>query len=100
MPVAYAMKAGALITLRESLIAHGYKCNDELPGSLIYYTGTFLDADRVQGAWIIRPRSIRLSNGRDLNMPESTGIWCAEFIAIDLNTVSSGGPTKPFFDKE
>ena len=32
-------------------------------------------------------------------MPQTTGIWCAEFITDDMKAVPTGGPQEPFFDK-
>jgi hypothetical protein len=99
MPVCYvAAPDGRMITLREYLIADGHTCEYDPPHPPIFYEGKFLDANRVQGTWIIRPTSIPVPGGR-IPMSQATGTWCAEFITTDLNAVPAGGPKEPFFDK-
>ena len=99
MPVCYvAASDGRMITLRENLLADGHVCEYDPPHPPIFYEGKFLDANRVQGTWIIRPTSIPVLGGR-IPTPQTTGIWCAEFITDDMKAVPTGGPQEPFFDK-
>jgi hypothetical protein len=100
MPVGYiARPDGGRITLREYFIEHGRACEKELPSPPISYEGTFLDANRVQGTWVIRPHRVSLLDGWGFNMPESRGIWCAEFITSDTKATPAGGPKEAFYDK-
>jgi hypothetical protein len=100
MPVGYVAKPdGTRITLREYFLAMGQKFERELPSSPILYLGTFIDANRVQGTWIIQPRRITLPDGHHYSMPTSSGFWCAEFVADDLKSDPTGGPVGPLFDK-
>jgi len=100
MPVGYIVNPdGSRATLRERFTADGHPCENELPGPPISYEGTFLDANRIQGPWVIMPRSLRLPDGWSVNLAQSTGIWCAEFITADLNANPTDGPKEPFFDK-
>ena len=100
MPVGYmARPDGSRITFREYFIEHGHTCEHELPGPPISYEGTFLDANRVQGKWVIKPRRVLLPDGWGLTIPESRGAWCAEFVTNDTSTTPAGGPKEPFYDK-
>ena len=100
MPVCYvATPEGRMIKLREKLLADGYTCESDPPHPLVFYEGKLLDANRVQGTWIIRPTYIPVPGVGRMPMPQATGIWCAEFITDDLKAVPTGGPQEPFFDK-
>ena len=100
MPVGYFTRPdGVRITYRESFIQHGHACENELPGPAISYEGTFLDANRVQGKWVIKPHRVSLPDGWGFSAPETRGIWCAEFITTDTKTTLTGGPKEPFYDK-
>jgi hypothetical protein len=100
MPICYvATLDGRMITLREKLLADGHACEFDPPHPPIFYEGKFLDANRVQGTWIIRPTSIPVPGGGRISMPQATGIWCAEFITTDMRAVPSGGPQEAFYDK-
>lgn len=100
MPVCY-MSVGndRLAPLREVLTAQGHECKTDFPHPPIYYEGTFLDANRVQGRWVIRPTNIRLADGCVIPMPEVRGIWCAEFVTGDLEAVVTESLREPAFDK-
>lgn len=100
MPVGFTiLPDGRLITLREKLIADGHTCERELPSPVIFYEGTFLDDRRVQGTWIIRPTYLSIPGGGRLPVPETTGLWCAEFISADRKAPATGGPREPFYDR-
>lgn len=100
MPICYvATPDGHLITLREKLLADGHVCELDPPHPPIFFEGKFLDANRVQGTWIIRPTSIMVPGGERIPIPQATGNWCAEFITADMKAVPTGGPPEPFFDK-
>ena len=100
MPAGYtATPDGSRITYREYFIKHGHVCDNELPGPVISYEGTFLDASRVQGTWVIKPHRVSLLDGWGFNVPETRGIWCAEFITSDPKAIPAGGPKEPLFDK-
>lgn len=100
MPVGYIIKPeGPRMTLRKYFLAKGYKCEHDLPSPSIFYQGTFLDTNRVQGTWIINPRRIPLPGGFSFSMARTSGFWCAEFITADTKVDPTGGPTKPLFDK-
>jgi hypothetical protein len=100
MPVGYVIRPdGTRMTLREHILAEGYKCEHDLPSSPIFYQGTFLDANRVQGTWIISPQRIPLQGGLSFSTAQTSGFWCAEFVTADTNVDSTGGPTEPLFDK-
>jgi hypothetical protein len=100
MPVGYAIGAdGKLRTLREHLLAGGHPCEHELPSPPIFYQGTFLDANRMQGIWVIPSRRIPLPGGLSIATAQASGFWCAEFIASDAKTDLTGGPTQSLFDK-
>lgn len=100
MPVGYvAQPDGGKITLREHVLAEGQPCRQDLPSAPIFYEGTFLDADRVQGTWIIRPGRFPLPGGGYLTVSQTTGIWCAQFITGDMHASPTGGPKEAFFDK-
>jgi hypothetical protein len=100
MPVGYmARPDGVRITLREYFIEHGHACENELPGPPISYEGTFLDANRVQGSWVIKPGRVSLPDGWGCTIRETRGNWCAEFITSDTNATPAGGPKEPFYDK-
>ena len=100
MPVGYmAGPDGSKITIREYFIEHGHACENELPGPAISYAGTFLDANRVQGNWVIKPHRVLLPDGWGFSAPETRGIWCAEFITSDIHATPTGGPSEPFYDK-
>lgn len=100
MPVGYIIGPdGSRLTMREYIIAQGHECEHELPSSPILYQGTFLETNRVQGTWEIKPRKIPLKGGLSMTTRESTGLWCAEFITTDLKSNPTSGPAEPFFDK-
>ena len=100
MPVGYVSTPnGGRQTVRESLIANGYECPKEPPAPPILYFGKFLDLNRVQGSWVIKPRQIPLRGG-SITSRGGEGIWCAEFITSDMNANPTGGPTQPYFEKE
>jgi hypothetical protein len=100
MPVGYAIVPnGKPITMRQFLIAQGHKCEHELPSPPIFYQGTFLDLNRVQGTWLIKPRSIPLQGGLSISWAHTSGYWCAEFITTDTKASPTGGPTEPLYDK-
>lgn len=100
MPVGYIAKPdGNRITLREYFIEHGHACESELPSPPITYKGRFLDANRVQGYWVIRPTRISLPDGWGVTMPQSASLWCAEFMAGDAKTKTTDAPGQPFFDR-
>ncbi len=100
MPVGYVIGAdGARMTLREYILAEGHPCERDLPSAPIFYQGTFLDANRMQGTWIINPQQIPLPGGLKLPGSLVSGFWCAEFISTDIKADPTGGPTAPLFDK-
>lgn len=100
MPVGYFVRPdGSLVTIRESFIEQGHACEQEVPSSPIYYQGTFLDANRVQGLWVIAPRSIASPDGWSMDVPRISGLWCAEFVTTDARAQPTEGPQQPFFDK-
>ena len=100
MPVGYAIGAdGNRRTLRENLLAGGHPCEHELPSPSIFYQGTLLDANRMQGIWTISAQRIPLAGGKVLPIPPAAGFWCAEFITTDATTNLTGGPTASLFDK-
>jgi hypothetical protein len=100
MPVGYVTGPdGTLITLREYLIANGHPCGHELPSALIFYRGTFLDTNRVQGTWLINPQRFRLPGSDPLITARVSGFWCAEFVTDELKVDPTGGPTEALFDK-
>lgn len=100
MPVGYVSQPdGGRITLREHILAQGQKCEDELPSSPIFYLGNFIDANRVQGTWLIRPQQITLPGGGAFSVAQRSGFWCAEFTTVDARLDPTGGPTDPLFDK-
>jgi hypothetical protein len=100
MPVGYiANPDGTRITLREYFIKHGHTCENEMPSAVISYEGTFLDANRVQGFWVIRPTRTSLPDGWGFNVSHTTGLWCGEFVTTDSEALPRGSPEQPFFDK-
>jgi hypothetical protein len=100
MPVGYVIGSdGKRQTLREHLIAEGFPCKFDLPSFPILYLGTMLDANRVQGTWIINPQRFQIAGGRYLPSSPILGYWCAKFINTDIETNPTGGPTEMLFDK-
>lgn len=100
MPIGYiARPDGSRMTFREYFIEHGHACEEELPSPPIFYEGTFLDGNRVQGLWLIRPGRVALPDGWGITLPQTTGLWCAEFRINDAGTKSAGALRQPFFDK-
>jgi hypothetical protein len=100
MPVGYIAKPdGNRATLREYFMEHGHACENELPSPPISYEGTFLDANRVQGFWVIKPIRVSLPDGMGVTLPQTTGLWCAEFNTTDTKAKPTNGPQQPFFDK-
>jgi hypothetical protein len=100
MPVGYIAKPdGSRITLRKYFVEHGHACEYELPSPPISCRGTFLDANRVQGVWIMEPGRVSLPDGWGATIPRTTGPWCAEFITTDTKAKPTQGPQQPFFDK-
>jgi hypothetical protein len=71
----------------------------ELPGPPIFYQGRFLDANRVQGTWIIQRQSIRLPNGETYTTPAGAGYWCVAFVTDKPDAHPGGGPATELFDK-
>ena len=99
-PVGYVIGSdGKLQTVRENLIAKGSPCKFDLPSPPILYLGTMLDANRVQGTWIINPRPFQTAGGRYLGSSRTAGYWCASFISDDSEINPTGGPTEMLFDK-
>lgn len=100
MPVGYVVDPeGRRMTIRQYVIAQGHECETEIPSAPIFYQGTFLDKNRVQGTWIIKPHKIPLPGGWSMSLGETSGIWCAEFVTTDIQANSTGGPIEPYFDK-
>jgi hypothetical protein len=100
MPVGYFRREdGSWITMREHFISAGYKCENELPSPTINYQGTFIDANRVQGTWIINPHRIQLDDQWLFSRQRTSGFWCAEFMGTELSTDISGGPSEALYDK-
>jgi hypothetical protein len=100
MPVDYIIAPdGRRMTIREYIVAQGHECEHEMPSAPIFYQGTFLDTNRVQGTWIIRPHKIPLRGELSMTIPETYGIWCAEFVTTDIKTNPTGGPSGPYYDK-
>ena len=100
MPVGYVItEDGARVTLREYLIEKGHACLHELPSPPILYLGTFLDANRVQGTWVMQPMRIALPNHSAFSTERVSGFWCAEFVTDDLTANPGGGPKEQLFDK-
>ena len=66
---------GQRVTIRESLIAKGYACDNDIPGPPIRYRGEFAESDSARGTWTIVARRIRLSNGFVLTNHAVTGVW-------------------------
>lgn len=100
MPICYvATPDGRMMTLREQLLAEGQPCERDVPHPLIAYEGEFLNVNRAQGTWIIRPVSVRIPGGGSVSMSQVSGVWCMEFITADVKGVVTGGPTEPLFDK-
>lgn len=100
MPVGYLVKSDASrITLREYFIEHGHSCESELPSPPITYKGTFLDANRVQGYWVIRPTRVSLPDGWGITLSQSASLWCAEFMSGDTKAKPTEVPKQPFFDR-
>jgi len=100
MPVGYVAKAdGSRMTLREYFIKFGHACESELASPPVTYKGTFLDANRVQGYWVIRPTRISLPDGWGITLSQSMGLWCAEFMTADTEAKPTDAPEQPFFDR-
>jgi hypothetical protein len=100
MPVGYVIGAdGGRRTLREHLLAEGHQCEHDLPAAPVFYQGTLLGANRMQGIWTIRAQRIPLARGESFAIPPAAGFWCAEFVSTDVQAGSTGGPTTPLFDK-
>jgi hypothetical protein len=100
MPVGYFGKPdGSMVTYRESFIEQGHACEQELPSSPISCKGTFLDANRVQGVWVVEPGHISLPDGWRVDFPRTSGLWCAEFVTTDTKAKPTTGPQQPFFDR-
>jgi hypothetical protein len=101
MPVGYIRGTnGAFVSLREYILSKGHPCELDIPGPPITYQGTFLDRTRVQGIWIINPRTILLSGGHSLRTGRACGFWCAEFVASDVKADPTGGPADQLFDRK
>ena len=100
MPVGCVIEEdGRRKTLRESLVDQGMDLQQELPGSPVLYQGRFLDANRVQGTWIIQRQSIRLPNGKTFTSSGGAGYWCAVFATDKFDAHPGGGPSTELFDK-
>ena len=100
MPVGYVIdEDGSRKTLREYLVDEGMDLQEEVPGPPILYIGRFLDANRVQGTWMIQRQPMRLPNGKVYTAPWGAGFWCAEFAADKPDANPGGGPATELFDK-
>ncbi|HKW29918.1 MAG TPA: hypothetical protein VJT54_11315 [Verrucomicrobiae bacterium] len=100
MPIGYiARPDGGMRTFREYFIEHGHVCENELPSPPVSCEGTFLDGNRVQGFWFIKPTRVSLPDGWGITVPQTTGLWCAEYITADIRAKPTTGPQQPFFDK-
>lgn len=100
MPVGYIMGPdGRLMTYRECILSNGHPCDYDLPSPPVFYRGNFLDANRVQGTWLINAHQVPLSDGKSFKTPGTSGFWCAEFLMADLSADPTGGPTEALFDK-
>jgi hypothetical protein len=100
MRVGYITGAdGRRMTLREYAMAEGHACERELPSPPIFYQGTLLDANRMQGIWTINAQRIPLPGGQVLPLPQTSGYWCAEFITADAKAGPATGPGESLFDK-
>ncbi len=100
MPVGYVIGAdGNRRTLREHLLAEGHPCEHDLPAAPVFYQGTLLDANRMQGIWTISAQRIPVAGGQSLAIPPAAGFWCAQFITADAKADPTGGPSAPLFDK-
>lgn len=100
MPVGYITRPdGSKMTFREYFMEHGHACENELPSPPISCRGTLLDGNRVQGFWLIKPARITLPDGWGITVPQTNGLWCAEFITTDIKAKPTTGPSQPFFDK-
>ena len=100
MPVRYTMDPdGVRMTMSEFFLAQGYQCKHDLLGPRIFCQGTFLDANRMQGTWIINPEWLRSSDGFIFPTPRMAGFWCARFVTDDTEPDAVGGPTEALFDK-
>ena len=100
MPVGYlARPDGVLVTLRDYIIAEGHPCEKDLPSPPIFYQGSVLDPNRVQGTWIINQHQITLADGSSISLPRSVGYWCAQFVSADAKIQPTGGPAESLFDK-
>lgn len=100
MPVGYTARPDcSRMTLREYFTEHGHACEHELPSPPISYEGTFLDANRVQGLWVIKPIRVSSPDGWSITSPQTTGLWCAEFVAADTRVTPTDAPKQPFFDR-
>ena len=100
MPVGYTRDAnGQRMKIREYLIAEGHPCERDLPSPPVFYQGTFLDINRVQGTWLIKAHQIPLPDKKIVPMGGAVGFWCAEFITADIQADPTGGPKEPLFDK-
>ncbi len=100
MPAGYMIGPDdTLITVREFILGKGHPCDHELPSALIFYRGTFLDTNRVQGTWLINPQTFRVPGAKPFTTVGASGFWCAEFVTADLNADPTSGPTEALFDK-
>lgn len=100
MPVGYVIEAdGSRKTFREHLLAEGHPCERDLPAPPVFYQGTLLDANRMQGIWTISAQRIPVGGGEVLPIPPAAGFWCAQFITTDATADPSDAPTAPLFDK-
>jgi hypothetical protein len=100
MPVSYLHdESGRRLTVREYLITKGHPCERDLPSPPIFYQGTLLDTNRVQGTWLINAHRIPLPDKQFLPMSGGAGFWCAEFITADVQASPAGGPKEPLFNK-
>jgi len=100
MPVCCVFDAdGRTVRLREKLLADGIDCEQNPPHPPIFYEGKFLDGNRMQGTWIIRPVHIPVPGGGHMAISQASGPWCAEFISADLEAAPAGGPKEPFYDR-
>ena len=100
MPVGYVkMEDGSRKTLRESLVDQGMDLQQELPGPSIFYQGRFLDANRLQGTWIIQRQPIRLPGGKSFTPSGGAGFWCAVFATDKFDAHPGGGPITELYDK-
>ncbi len=98
MPVGYLVREGVRMSFKEYLLAEGHPCDHDLPAPAIFYQGTLLDGNRIQGTWTLDQSQPMFRNSK-LPLGQMAGFWCAEFITSDSNASPTGGPTESLFNK-